>query len=247
MAGELLTEEPRPDPARSRRFATPTALHVVDLPAYVERTRAAQLAHGRVPDPESDRARELALDRGARLREAGVACPEHDSPERGAWLRVVSHPDPREAAAEGHQGSLTAMLGLAQWLRGPKVCVLVRGPRGTGKTVATWWALAGHGGLYLTAGAVQEPPEQWFATRRQALAVRGVLVFNDLTERLREWEWGRAAEVIEARADVGLRTIVTTNRSAAEVEAPECLGPRVWERLRGAVVTAGGASLRGAP
>lgn len=203
--------------------------------------------------PVDERAAEMARreERRERLRSAGVPTPRAGTDQGSAWDRVVKATCPADAARPGHAGSAKAMAAVEWWQapagRSRSTMILV-GDRGVGKTVAGWFALANAGGVYVSAGDIAPTP-RWDELRGRAIRA-GLLVINDLHERMIPWAWAAIADVLIERHDVGKRTLVTTNLDRARLVSAEHLTARTESRIgdrktgQGLVVTIEGADIR---
>lgn len=214
-----------------------------DLLALV--ARCQDLAASTVDERAAERERRDS--RRERLRDAGVPTPRPGTPQSEAWDRVVRARSVDAVAAPGHAGSREAIRAVIGWQKpgDPRSILVLAGAPGTGKTVATWLALANEGGVYLPAGDVA-PTQRWDDARARAKRA-GLLVVNDAHERMTAWAWGALSELVESRHDVGKRTLLTANLSASALIA--AMGPRVASRLggaQGAVVTIAGPDMRAA-
>lgn len=149
-----------------------------------------------------------------------------------------------------------ALEAAAQWLQGGKrqSWLVLAGTTGSGKTVAAAWALreaAAQGESVALCRASELARTSQFDAGAATLARLkrvGVLVLDDFgAEHLTAYGAGLLGEVLDARHEAQLRTIVTTNLSAADLKAR--VGDRVVDRWRqdGRVVVLAGKSMRGAP
>lgn len=187
--------------------------------------------------------------RRERLREAGVPTPRGGTPQHAAWERVTRAACAEQAAYPGHDGSARAMRAVDRWLQpGARSTVIFVGDPGAGKTVAAWYALACEGGLYLPAREIA-PTRAWDDTLPRA-ARAGLLVINDLHERMSAWAWASVAQLVEDRHDAGKRTLITSNLTGARLMSADMLGARVASRVgphssgQGAILKIDGGDLR---
>lgn len=237
---ELEAADVEPRGRKAKPQETGGELIRVDFGSSLSRLQRMQAARGAAFEPRPDEVRRAAeLDdpdvrrvaqRRARLIMAGLSEPADGSDQRAAWERVLRAKTHREAARPGRRDSLEAMATVARWQPRRTTMVLL-GPPGTGKTVASWAALAalrdGERGIYAQA-ADAASFARWDEVLRRAEGCR-LVVLNEAGEHLDARCWGLVAALINCRHDEGQRTLVTTNLKRADLLSS--LGSRTVDRV----------------
>jgi DNA replication protein DnaC len=199
--------------------------------------------HRLVDELDALERREKVTEQSLKLAARAVSVLE----QSGAGERSM-----RAAAAP----QVTQALDAAQvWMgeQPPRWALVLRGPVGTGKTVAACWAmrraaLTGEDVAFRKAGEVARMSGfDAGAAELKALKRVGLLVLDDVgAEQLNEWGRALMVELLDARYEATARTVITANPDWKKLE--ERLGQRIVDRLRdgGRVVELAGKSMRGA-
>jgi DNA replication protein DnaC len=152
--------------------------------------------------------------------------------------------------------SETAAIAAARaWMgeQPPRWALVLRGPVGTGKSIAAVWALR-RAALMGEDVALRKSGEvtrlsgfEAGAAELRMLKRVGLLVLDDVgAEALNEWGRALMCELLDARYEANARTVLTANPEWPVLV--ERLGQRIVDRIRhgGRVVELSGQSLRGA-
>jgi hypothetical protein len=238
---------------------------VIDMEAFLARVRARQAARG-TPISDEERAR---MEREDRMHDPNS--PEgraHRRRQRLRWAGVQSA-DTVDLVADAEEapipeGGSRAMRAVVGWLSTPHARSLaLLGGVGVGKSTAMAWALASlPDGLLLRAPSVV-PSEAWDDLHARARKCR-ILCIDDPRAGEREtWRLGQLADLLTARHDDQLRTIISANWVATEADvrasklapgssiegalgdaALSRLCERHGDRVLGGIVVCGGVDLR---
>ena len=207
------------------------------LGAWELRDRAEAEARGMTLDAYRDA--EAAKVRDAELREARA---KRIAPYAG----LVTSADTARIVAD--ELDTEAWKITSRWLQTESTFLVLRGGRGTGKTVAALAALARLGGRVFSAvevvRAFRQEHEEARALRERILACR-FLVLDDLgVERDKDAAAMAIQEVVNARQGGGFRTLITTNSSRKQIE--DDYDSRTLERIEhgGIFYSLRGESLR---
>lgn len=190
---------------------------------------------------------ELRRQRGAWRIEAAEAdrrakCAENLAPYRG-----LIRPDDFARIVAGKLDS-GAWKAVDAWLASPTAFLILRGGKGTGKTVATLAAIGRIGGSLLTSLEMARAWKQEHAEAQQlrasAIGSR-LLVIDDLGTEPDRASGAVAFQELVNRRQGGVRTIITTNLSREQMTT--AYDERTIDRLRhgGVMVSLRGESMRG--
>jgi DNA replication protein DnaC len=181
-----------------------------------------------------------------------------DEAYRRELLRVAGFEEALVNRAFRELSDSTSFIKTRDWMRdGTRWCIVLSGPPGCGKSQAATWAASqlqsrGFGARCARCPKASEQPlyggeaEEY----RWRCATAGALVLDDLgegeqrNEKRSAWRaW--VDDVLTQRHAHQRKTIITTNRSPAELSA--WLGERLVDRINeGTVVSTNEASMRGA-
>ena len=194
-------------------------------------------------------------------QEKRAASPEETTPSPSEEVRRL-HEDLSRLQERGysyrHIDALRSVGGVMEWpdktrvhkakasLLRPGTCVVLLGPRGTGKTqLATELSLHGNrmlSGRYTTlSGLLQEEKDSWnhkpkldsFNRPTSPLKVakaKGLLVLDEIQEiRGTDWEHAQFVQAFDERYGAMRSTILIANLEPKAFE--EFVGPSIWSRI----------------
>jgi DNA replication protein DnaC len=174
--------------------------------------------------------------------------------ERATDILEASGAGERSLKAATSPQQTQALEAAQQWMgeQPPRWALVLRGPVGTGKTVAACWALrraalTGEDVAFRKTGEVARMSGfEAGAAELKMLKRVGLLVLDDIgAEQLNEWGRALVVELLDARYEADARTVLTANPTWDKLS--ERLGQRIVDRLRqgGRVVELAGQSMRG--
>ena len=155
-------------------------------------------------------------------------------------------PEDKHAIVFGALKETPWLSAVRTWHIGRKSVLLLSGSVGGGKTVAACWAMAGDGGLCVSAPDLARISTDFDRAEWRRLAAARLLVVDDMgTEQHADKFSGALTQLLSERAAHGGRTILTSNLTPKALSAryPD---ERLWSRIAQSrdVVALSGADLR---